>query len=166
MGANDALYEGNVSASALIRSAAQQLEELSRIDEKFREQLAQLDSARITVEDIGQTLRDYAEGIEASPERLAEVEDRLAALDRLKRKYGPSLEEVIALGDELERKLNEMENKDEVLRKLRAELAKAAERYLEVARSLSRLRYDAAQEAGEAGRERSQRTGDEGQVQS
>ena len=65
-------------------------------------------------------LRDYAEGIEASPERLAEVEDRLAALDRLKRKYGPKLEDVIALGDELERKLNEMENKDEVLRKLRA----------------------------------------------
>ena len=68
-------------------------------------------------------LRDYAEGIEASPERLAEVEDRLAALDRLKRKYGPKLEDVIALGDELERKLSEMENKDEVLRKLRAELA-------------------------------------------
>ena len=144
MGANDALYEGNVSASALIRSASRQLEELARIDEKFREQLSQLDSARITVEDIGQTLRDYAEGVEASPERLAEVEDRLAALDRLKRKYGPSLEEVIAMGDELERKLNEMENKDEALRKLRAELAKAAERYLEVARSLSRLRYDAA----------------------
>ena len=144
MGAYDALYEGNVSASALIRSAARQLEELARIDEKFRESLAQLDSARITVEDIGQTLRDYAEDVEASPDRLAEVEDRLAALDRLKRKYGPSLEEVIMMGEELEGKLNEMENKDEVLRKLHAELAHAAERYLETARSLSRLRYEAA----------------------
>ena len=144
MGAYDALYEGNVSASALIRSAARQLEELARIDEKFRESLLQLDSACITVEDIGQNLRDYAEGVEASPDRLAEVEDRLAALDRLKRKYGPSLEEVIAMGEELDRKLNEMENKDEALRKLRAELAKAAERYLEAARSLSRLRRDAA----------------------
>ena len=144
IGAYDALYEGNVSASALIRSAARQLEELARIDEKFRESLAQLDSARITVEDIGQTLRDYAEDVEASPDRLAEVEDRLAALDRLKRKYGPSLEEVIMMGEELERKLNEMENQDEVLRKLRVELAQAAEQYLEAARSLSRLRYDAA----------------------
>ena len=144
MGAYDALYEGNVSASALIRSAARQLEELSRFDEKFRESLAQLDSARITVEDIGQTLRDYAEDIEASPERLAEVEDRLATIDRLKRKYGPTLEDVMTLGGELERKLNEMENKDEVLRKLRADLAKAAERYLEAARSLSRHRYEAA----------------------
>ncbi len=144
MGAYDALYEGNVSASALIRSAARQLEELARIDEKFRESLAQLDSARITVEDIGQTLRDYAEDVEASPDRLAEVEDRLAALDRLKRKYGPTLDEVITAGDELDRKLNEMENKDEVLRKLRAELAQAAERYLEASRSLSRQRYEAA----------------------
>jgi len=144
MGAYDALYEGNVSASALIRSASRQLEELARFDEKFREPLAQLDSARITVEDIGQTLRNYAEDIEASPERLAELEDRLAAIDRLKRKYGPTLEEVIAQGEELERKLNEMENKDEVLRKMRAELAKAAERYLDAARSLSRLRYEAA----------------------
>ncbi len=144
MGAYDALYEGNVSASALMRSAAKQLEELSRFEEKFREPLTQLDSARITVEDIGQSLRDYAEDIEASPERLAQVEDRLAAIDRLKRKYGPTLEEVIALGAELERKLNEMENKDEVLRKLRTELSKAAEQYLEVARNQSRRRYEAA----------------------
>ena len=144
MGAYDALYEGNVSASALIRSAAKQLEELSRFDEKFRESLTQLDSARITVEDIGQSLRDYAEDVEASPERLAEVEDRLAAIDRLKRKYGPALADVIALGEELERKLNEMENKDEVLRRLRIELANAAERYLEIARSVSRHRYESA----------------------
>ena len=145
MGANDALYEGNVSASALIRSAARQLEELARIDDKFREQLAQLDSARITVEDIGQTLRDYAEGVEASPDRLAEVEDRLAALDRLKRKYGPSLEEVIAMGDELERKLNEMENKDEALRKLRAGLAQWRPSAIwNPPAALSRHRYEAA----------------------
>lgn len=144
MGAYDALYEGNVSASALIRSAAKQLEELVRFDEKFRDSLAQLDSARIAVEDIGQTLRDYAADVEASPERLAEVEDRLAAIDRLKRKYGPTLDQVMALGEELNRKLSEMENKDEVLRKLRSDLAKAAERYLEAARKLSRQRYEGA----------------------
>jgi len=144
MAAYDALYEGNVSASSLIRAASRHLEELARIDEKFRESLTQLESARISVEDVGQMLRDYAEDVEASPDRLAEVEDRLAALDRLKRKYGPSLEEVIATGAELEGKLNEMENEDEVLRKLRLDLARAAEHYLQAARCLSRLRYEAA----------------------
>ena len=144
MAAYDSLYEGDASAAASIRSATRHLEELSRFDEQFRDAASELDSARITIEDIGQRLRDYADRIDASPERLAEVEDRLAALDRLKRKYGPKLDDAIALGAELERKLNEMENKDEVLRKLRQELAQAAEQYLAAARALSRQRYEAA----------------------
>ncbi len=144
MAAYDALYENNASAAASVRTATRQIEELLRFDEQFRDAVPELESARITIEDIGQRLRDYAEGIEASPQRLAEVEDRLAALDRLKRKYGPKLEDVIALGDELDRKLNEMENKDEVLRKLRFELTSAAEQYLNAARVLSRQRYESA----------------------
>ena len=146
LAAYDALYESNASAAALIRAAGRQLEELSRFDEQFLQTLTQLESARISVEDIGQTLLAYAEGIDASPERLAEVEDRLALLDRLKRKYGPSLESVIALGADLERKLSEMENKDEVLRGLRMELAKAEVQYLEAARTISLQRYDAARQ--------------------
>ena len=144
MAAYDALYESNTSAAASIRTAARQVEELSRFAEQFRDKLAELESSRITIEDMGQTLRDYAAGIEASPERLAEVEDRLATLDRLKRKYGPNLDDVITLGDELETKLNEMENKDEVLRGLKTELANAAAKYLDAARNLSHQRYQAA----------------------
>lgn len=142
--AYDALYESNGSAAASIRAATRQIEELLRFDEQFRDAVPELESARIAIEDIGTRLRDYGDGIEASPERLAEVEDRLAALDRVKRKYGPTLEDAIALGTDLERKLNEMENKDEVLRKLRQQLSAAGEKYLETARGLSRRRYDAA----------------------
>ncbi|HZP22634.1 MAG TPA: DNA repair protein RecN [Terriglobales bacterium] len=144
MSAYDLLYDSSGSAAASIRAATRQIEDLSRFDEQFRDTAPELESARITIEDIGQRLRDYAEGIEASPERLNEVEDRLAALDRLKRKYGPKLEDVIALAAELERKLNEMENKDEALRRLQLEQAQAAERYLAAARALSRQRYEAA----------------------
>ena len=79
MAAYDALYENSTSAAASIRVATKHIEELSRFDEKFRQSLPELESARINLEDIGQTFRDYAEGIEASPARLAEVEDRLAA---------------------------------------------------------------------------------------
>ena len=144
MAAYDALYENHASAAANVRAATRQVEELLRFDDQFRDDVPELESARITIEDIGQRLRDYGEGIEASPERLAEVEDRLAALDRLKRKYGPKLEDVIALGDELDRKLSEMDNKDETLRKLRIELKNAAEKYLAAARDLSHRRYEAA----------------------
>jgi DNA repair protein RecN (Recombination protein N) len=144
MNAFDLLYEGNASTSASLRAAQKHIEELARYEPKFQETMATLETARISVEDVGASLRDYAGGIEASPEHLGEVEDRLVAMDRLKRKYGPTLEDVIKHGAEVSRKLSEMENKDEVLRQLRAALAQAAEQYLDAARAISKKRYESA----------------------
>ena len=144
MNAFDLLYEGNASTSASLRAAQKNIEELARYEPKFQEAMAALETARISVEDVGASLRDYAGAIEASPEHLAEVEDRLAVLDRLKRKYGPALADVIAFGAEVSRKLSEMENKDETLRQLRAELTQAADEYLRAARAISKKRYEAA----------------------
>jgi len=139
----DLLYEGNASTSSSLRAAQKHLEELVRYEPKFQEALAALESARISVEDVGATLRDYAGGIQASPERLAEIEERLALLDRLKRKYGPTLEQTIAFGQDTGRKLSEMENKDQVLLELRGQLALAGDDYRKAARSVSRKRLEA-----------------------
>jgi DNA repair protein RecN (Recombination protein N) len=144
MNAFDLLYEGSASTSSSLRAAQKHIEELSRFEPKFTEALSAIETARISVEDVGATLRDYAGSIQASPEHLAEVEDRLAVLDRLKRKYGPSLENVIHLGEEVSRKLSEMENKDEILARLREDLARAAQEYLCAARAISKKRYEAA----------------------
>lgn len=144
MNAFDLLYEGNASTSSSLRAAQKHIEELARYEPKFQEALAALETARISVEDVGATLRDYAGGIHASPERLAEIEERLASLDRLKRKYGPVLEQVIVFGADVRRKLSEMENKDQVLAELRSQLAIAAERYRKAARGVSRKRSEAA----------------------
>ncbi len=144
MNAFDLLYEGNGSTASSLRAAQKQVEELVRYEPKFQEALAALETARISVEDVGASVRDYAGGIHASPEHLAQVEDRLALLDRLKRKYGPALDEVIQFGAEVSRKLSEVENKDEILRGLRSELAKAAGEYLRAAQALSKKRADAA----------------------
>ena len=119
MHAFDLLYEGDASTSASLRAAQKQIEELARYEPRFQDALAALETARISVEDVGATVRDYAGGIHASPEHLAEVEDRLGSLDRLKRKYGPALEDVINFGADVARKLSEIENKDEILRELR-----------------------------------------------
>lgn len=144
MQAFDLLYEGDASTAASLRAAQKQVEELARYEPKFQEALAALAAARISVEDVGATVRDYAGGIQASPEHLAEVEDRLALLDRLKRKYGPMLDDVIAFGADVGRKLSEVENKDEILRELQAELVKAGMEYLRAARALSKKREEAA----------------------
>ncbi|MHB8215454.1 MAG: DNA repair protein RecN [Candidatus Sulfotelmatobacter sp.] len=144
MHAFDLLYEGDASTSSSLRAAQKQIEELARYEPKFQEALAALETARISVEDVGATVRDYAGGIHASPEHLAEVEDRLALIDRMKRKYGPTLEDVIGFGADVARKLSEIENKDEILRDLRSDLARAAEEYLRTARFISKKRHDAA----------------------
>ena len=139
----DLLYEGSASTSSSLRAAQKHIEELARYEPKFQEALGALESARISVEDVGATLRDYAGGIQASPERLAEIEERLALLDRLKRKYGPTLEQTIAFGDDIRCKISEMDNKDQVLLELRAQLAVAADEYRKAARSVSRKRLEA-----------------------
>jgi DNA repair protein RecN (Recombination protein N) len=144
LNAFDLLYEGSASTSSSLRAAQKHLEELVRYEPKFQEALAALETARISVEDVGATLRDYAGGIHASPEHLVEVEDRLAAIDRLKRKYGATLEEVVSFGEEVSRKLSEMENKDDILRRLHSEMAEAAREYLNQSRGISKKRREAA----------------------
>ncbi len=143
-GAFERLYESGDSAEAALRSAIKNVEELARYDGRFTEAVQQLTSARATVGDVGSSLRDYAERINASPERLAEIEDRLALLDRLKRKYGKTIAEVIAFGEEVSRKLTEVEDRDEILKALRAVLDGAAKAYRIAAAALSAERKAAA----------------------
>jgi DNA repair protein RecN (Recombination protein N) len=140
------LYEDDASALTQISAARKQLEELARFDEKFLEALALVASAKAAIEDVSATARDYADGIDASPERLAEVEDRLALLDRLKRKYGKTVDEVIAYGENVARKLEELENREDLLRDLKKQLTAAAATYLNAAQTVSKRRYSAARE--------------------
>jgi DNA repair protein RecN (Recombination protein N) len=144
MNAYDQLYEGTASAEGSLRSALRNVEELARYDARFVDSVQQLQSARAVVGDASAALRDYAESINASPERLSEIEDRLALLDRLKRKYGPTVAAVIAFGDDVARKLAEVEDRDEILKKLRAALAEAGAAYQKAAIALSADRKAAA----------------------
>jgi len=144
MGAFDHLYEGDASAEAALRTAIRNVEELARYDARFTESAQQLASARATISDIAATLRDYSAGIDASPERIAEIEDRLALLDRLKRKYGKTVADVIAFGEDAARHLAEVEDRDEIVKTLRADLEKSASEYRKAAAALTAERLAAA----------------------
>jgi DNA repair protein RecN (Recombination protein N) len=144
MGAFERLYESSDSAEAALRAALRNVEELARYDARFAEPAMQLASTRATIGDLSTSLRDYAEGINASPERLAEIEDRLALLDRLKRKYGHTVAEVVAFAEDVARKLAEVEDRDEILKALRADLDAAAKTYRTAAQALSTERHTAA----------------------
>ncbi len=144
MSAFDQLYEGGASAEVSLRAALRNVEELARYDNRFAEIAQQIQSARATLSDVSAGLRDYADGIDASPERLAEIEDRLALIDRLKRKYGKSVDEVIAFGEDVNHKLSEVEDRDEILKALRAAVTESSQAYQRAASVLTAERKAAA----------------------
>ena len=149
MSAHEVLYESQDSAESALKTALKHIEELARYDDKFAEAVQQIVSARAVVGDVSATVRDYAEGINASPERLGEIEDRLALLDRLKRKYASgsadkALAEVIAYGEEVTRKLGEIENRDQMLAESRDAVKKAEAAYRVAAEQVTAQRSSAA----------------------
>ena len=144
MAANELLYEAEQSAETTLGQALKLVEELARYDARFTAPAQELAAAKATVEDLSGTLREFADGVQAGPGRLAEIEDRLAELDRLKRKYGRTLGEVVAFGEEAGRKLDEVENRDAVLVELRTLEAKQAGVYVAAAEALTGARGDAA----------------------
>ncbi|QNI35487.1 DNA repair protein RecN [Edaphobacter albus] len=144
MSVHELLYESESSAETTLGAALKHVEDLARFDSRFVGAVQQLTAAKATVEDINAEVREFAENVNASPGRLEEIEDRLAALDRLKRKYGQTLAEVISFGAESMRKLSEVENRDAVLTKLRSKLQKDAANYQEAAVKVTDLRKEAA----------------------
>jgi len=144
MSAHEVLYEAENSAESTLGAALKNLEELARYDTRFQEPAQQLAAAKAIVEDVDAEVRDFADNINAAPGRLEEIEDRLAALDRLKRKYGQTLAEVIAFGAEAARKLSEVENRDALLAELKAKEAQDASAYQAAATKLTVARAEAA----------------------
>lgn len=140
----DLLYEREASALALAAQALRRVEALAADDPALAEAAATLEAARYGIEEVAFALRDYADGIVSSPERLREVEARLDDLDRLKRKYGGTLERVLAAWERIRAELSAVEQSDAERARLAAEVAAAAARYRASALKLRAARRAAA----------------------
>ncbi len=123
------LYESPESAIAALHSAVKRVEELCRIDESVKETLQSMRESEIALNDAAYALRDYAGRLEADPGRLEEVESRLAALDKLKRKYGPTLEDVLKYRDQVAESLGRAETAEDRAKELRQSVEKLAAAY-------------------------------------
>src|SRR5207247_3812935 len=107
------LYESDEAILAGLGAVWRRVGELAALDPRFQPYLDARDGIKSQLEDLALFLRRYADGIEASPARLQQVEERLALLDRLKRKYGPSLDDVVARRDALRSELEELQHGDD-----------------------------------------------------
>jgi len=144
MSAHELLYESENSTETTLGAALKHVEDLAKFDTRFTASAQQLAAAKATVEDVDAEVREFAEHVNAAPGRLEEIEDRLAALDRLKRKYGQTLGEVMVFGAEAARRLAEVENRDALLEELKAKRGKDAAGYREAATKVTAARRDAA----------------------
>ncbi|HEY9466364.1 MAG TPA: DNA repair protein RecN [Vicinamibacterales bacterium] len=139
-----ALYDSDDAVLAGLSGVWKRVGELATLDAQFSGYIEAREGIKSQLEDLADFLRKYADGIDASPARLQQVEDRLASLDRLKRKYGPTLDEVIEKGRSLTRERDLLTQTAESVEGLESALAEARARYHKDAQELSNARRDAA----------------------
>jgi DNA repair protein RecN (Recombination protein N) len=140
-----ALYDSQESASAHIRVSLKKLEELCRIDSSFQGVVDTLKTAAIGVDEASYAIRDYLDRLEADPDRLEVIESRLELIDRLKRKYGLTLEAVLAFLDNVRSQMDAVETAGERKAMLEREVARSSDEYRAAAETLSRSRKAAAE---------------------
>jgi DNA repair protein RecN (Recombination protein N) len=142
--AYSALYDSPESAVSLTRIANKRLDELLRIDPVLEPLREHLKAADLSLQEVSYGLRDYLSGLEANPGRLEEIENRLAAIDRLKRKYGQTIPEILDFLDEVRRQIASVEHAGERMEELRKAQTRLAGDFEKLAAELTERRAAAA----------------------
>ena len=138
------LYDAEESVMTQLGRVWKRVGELAAIDPRFAAHLDQREPVKAQLEDLAFALRDYSASIDSSPSRLEQVEERLATLERLKRKHGPTLQDAIAKRDALAGEHAALTGGSASAATLEAELSGASTEYLGLAKELSRVRRAAA----------------------
>ena len=142
----EALYESPESALSLVKSVAKKLDELVKIDQAMGTVRQSLEPALIAIQDASYSLRDYLGRLEANPARLEEIETRLATIDKLKRKYGGSVDEILDFLEDVASKIAEVETAGDRLEQLKQNLKTLAAEYeLSAAELTAKRKLAAAQ---------------------
>ena len=126
------------------------LEEIGRFDDALANAQKMVEEAYISLQEASYELRDYGESVEFSPERLNQLQSRMDVIYRLCKKYGATLEDVLAHQAKVEQELTEIENYDEDIAALEKEIAALEEKLRQKAAELTRLRTAAAKDLSAA----------------
>jgi DNA repair protein RecN (Recombination protein N) len=138
------LYENGESSLTTLERAARKIEELTEYESSFGEFTEGLRTAKAVLEDLAFSVRSFRGSLEFSPQRLEDLENRLAEISRLKRKYGGAIESVLAHLRESQERLENMETGELREKELRLALENAREDYVQIAGELHEKREKAA----------------------
>ena len=140
----DLLYGDKQAILTRLGEVKKDLELLARYDPPWLSRCDLLQNLTLELEDLALSLRDYLRQVQPNPARLEEVEQRLHLLQRLKKKYGPSLEDVLAAAARLRQELAALDRLDDQEAELRQQLDRLAEQAHQQAHALSQQRQAAA----------------------
>ncbi len=143
--AEDGLYGERGSALERVQMAVRELEELARIAPSLERVVAELKAAEVQLEEAVGGIRDQARRVQYDQGRLAQLEERLEEIQRLRRKYRCDVEGIMALAGRLEKQLGEADSGEETLERLRSEKKALENELSRLGEQLSAAR----QEAGE-----------------
>jgi DNA repair protein RecN (Recombination protein N) len=146
---HEILYGGEDTILEKLALISQKIQEINEIDTRFSVSKAELDSIYFSLEDISFRLRDYMGGILFDPARLDEIDERLAYLRRLKRKYGGTLDDVCQKKNEIQEELDTISSVEEEIERISEEIIRKKGRALEKARALSQHRQVVAKRLAE-----------------
>jgi len=138
--AEEILYEGEDAIVGRLGRCLLRLRELSHIDEGLNEAVELLGSSLAQLEEATSRLRRYSDRVHFDPAALEQLEDRLAQIGRLKRKYNGSIEDILKTGEALEKELEALERGSEELPALERALEEASRSAWQEAEALARER--------------------------
>jgi DNA repair protein RecN (Recombination protein N) len=134
------LYDDDSSALSSLAAVWKRVGELRDLDPRFAPYLEGREAVEAQLGELAVFLREYGAHIESAPERLQDLEDRLASIERLKRKYGPTLADVLERRARCAEELSALDSSAETIADLERRVSAAGEHYLSAARALSAKR--------------------------
>ena len=146
-------FDRRESVMDLIGQVSKDLSELEQLDPSLRQNLESVDALLHQVDELARALRSYRDGIEYSPERLHELEERLDLINRLKRKYGSTIGEILAFGERASQELEKLCHREERAEGLKAREMDLRRQVGRLAGQLSEARQHAARGLADAIRE-------------
>ena len=147
------LYGGGSNGIGVVsglEEAVDSLKALSRFDDALEDAIRVLGEAAIQVKEAGYEVRDYAESMEFDPRLLDRLQSRMDVIDKLRRKYGATIEDILAYYDKCQQELADIENYDEDIARLQEAVAKAREAASQAAGRVTELRRAAAGDLSDA----------------
>jgi DNA repair protein RecN (Recombination protein N) len=119
---SETLCGEDISVISLLKKIERSLEKIAELDTSQKDTFASFSTAKLELIEIGQTFLHYHSGIEYSPQRIEQINDRMSLINKLKKKYGPSLEDMHVYHDTIGKKLHDLTHSDDRIDALKVQV--------------------------------------------